>query len=232
MPPAADADIRRAGPPARRLVDQRRGGVIEPLDPGDAARAGAEQRACDGAVVARRRSPGRAGGRAFLARRIGASRPSCSPSTRTPTTTAPTSCGSANATALRLCRPHRRRAGRADAAMPAGCTTTFRTLFAGHERRLRGQPSRPIPRRMPSMRAGLREVGPPRSTAAPRPSLSQARAFRRSRISVSSSCSLVGGAGGGGAACSLLNRRFMPLITRNSTKAMMMKFTVTVMNWP
>ena len=33
--------------------------------------------------------------------------------------------------------------------------------------------------------------------------LSQARAFSRSRISVSSSCSLVGGAGGGGAACSL-----------------------------
>ena len=30
----------------------------------------------------------------------------------------------------------------------------------------------------------------------------------------------------------LPNRRFMPLITRNSTQAMIRKFTVTVMNWP
>jgi len=40
------------------------------------------------------------------------------------------------------------------------------------------------------------------------------------------------GAGGGAARSSSLMTRFMPRISRNSTKAMMMKFTDTVMKVP
>ena len=57
--------------------------------------------------------------------------------------------------ALRVCRPDRRRPRRADAATPAGCTTTFSsTLFAPatNASSARSTASRPIPRRMPSMR--------------------------------------------------------------------------------
>jgi hypothetical protein len=43
---------------------------------------------------------------------------------------------------------------------------------------------------------------------------------------------LDGGAGGGGALSSCLTTRFMPLITRNRTQAMIRKFTVTVRNVP
>src|SRR5262245_31290205 len=65
-----------------------------------------------------------------------------------------------------------------------------------------------------------------------RPLAVQARAFKRSRISSRSCSCLVGGAGGGGAACSSWNMRLIALIARNSTQAMIRKFTVTVRKAP
>ena len=221
---------------------------IQPLDPAQASASsaigrrvlalnnGARRRSCRGSMPIAW-SSWRAGPSSPAA--SAPSRPSCSPSTRTPTTTAPISCGSARAIgASCMSTASSWRLRHADAAMPAGCTTTFSsTLFAAPQprtRRLRGQP------RAAQSRVGCLPCGAGLQRGRPRRhprwqqdrQVPQARAFSRSRISVSSSWSLVGGAGGGGASCSFSIRRLMPLITRNRIKAMMMKLTVTVMKLP
>lgn len=55
---------------------------------------------------------------------------------------------------------------------------------------------------------------------------------RISRISVSSTSSLVGGAGAGGSLAALRRRRLMPFTTRKRISAMIRKLITTVMKWP
>ena len=114
-------------------------------------------------------------GRAFLARRIGCVDAFLLAFDQMRITTAPISCGSARAIrASSMSTASSSRAERVGAGMRAGCTTISSSMPVApaiNASSARSIASRPIPRRMPSMRrwASARSAAPP-STAEPRPS--------------------------------------------------------------
>ena len=236
MPPAADEDFRRPGAPARRTDGPASGGVIEPLDADDAAALALNNAHATELSFLEPPRFARLVRGAFLARRIGDIEALLIAFDQDADYDSP------NFLWFRERYPRFVYVDRIVVAPAQRGRSLARRLYddlfgAGaparaRPDRLRGEHRAAQPRVGCLPRAAGLRRGRPGGAARRRQggALSQARAFRRSLISASSSCSLVGGAGGGGAASSCLIMRFMPLITRNSTKAMMMKFTATVMN--